>query len=75
MGQEMHIDFAKSLAVDRNKRMKPVSDKFTLGAHMSFPVFFDTVSKMKNIAQWRARLNAVGVPITIILATKTTLEA
>ena len=60
--------------VDRNKRMQNISEMFARDAHLTWTRYFTELAKCKNLAQWRARLNAVKGPLEATLAARTPME-
>ena len=75
MSQAMHMDFSRFLAVEKNKRLAATSSKFVPNSHMTYITYFEGVGKLKNLTQWRARLLAIGIKVSVVMSVKTTAEA
>ena len=57
-----HVEFAKYVSIERNKKMVGLNEMFAKEGHVSFTRYFAEAAKCKSLAQWKGRMLAVELP-------------
>ena len=75
ISREIHTRFATFCKCDRNDKLKHADALFTSEVAVTYVRYAEQLAKCKNMAQWKARALAGGVPQEASLSVRTSGEA
>ena len=75
LNREVHLRFSAFCRCEKNAKLEACHALFNLEPYVSFTKYGDTLGRCKQLAKWKARALAAGIPNDTTLAIRTNNDA